>query len=59
MNILTNFSKFEKSGEKLDRGAAKLEQMNWSKIFGGGGVNNVILKRLCEIVKTSQNVVFW
>ena len=36
MNILTNFSKFEKSGEELDRGTAKLEQMNWSKLFGGG-----------------------
>ena len=34
VNILTNFSKFEESGEELIGGTAKLEQMNWSNIFG-------------------------
>ena len=34
VKILTNFSKFEESREKLIRGTAKLEQMNWSNIFG-------------------------
>ena len=37
VNILTNFSKFEESRKELIRrlrGTAKLEQMNWSNIFG-------------------------
>ena len=34
VNILTNFSKIEKTQEELTRGTAKLEQMNWPNIFG-------------------------
>ena len=34
VNILTNFSKFEEVREELIRRTAKLEQMNWSNIFG-------------------------
>ena len=34
VNILTNFSKFEESLGELIRISAKLEQMNWSNIFG-------------------------
>ena len=33
VKILMNCSKFEESQEELIRGAAKLEQMNWSNIF--------------------------
>ena len=34
VSISTNFSKFEESQGKLIRISAKLEQMNWSNIFG-------------------------
>ena len=34
VNILTNFSEFEELQEELISGTAKLEQMNWSNIFG-------------------------
>ena len=34
VNILTKFSKYEESLEELIRGTVKLEEMNWSNIFG-------------------------
>ena len=52
VNILTNFSKFEESREALIRGTAKLEQMNWSNIFG------MLYCGSCESFKDLGNNLF-
>ena len=51
VNVLTNFSKFEESREELIRGTAKLEQMNWTNIFG-----MLLLPRLSEGIFDMQSL---
>ena len=53
VNILTNFSKFEESQEELIRGTAKLEQMNWSNIFGTLLSPRLYINVACNNVNTN------